>query len=77
MLFMTCPIPLFIWTYYSCLLPWSCWTRKYPAFENSIDSDQLANWSESAQFVIKYVNIYKQPGSSNLIDWKLEVGEAS
>ena len=30
-------------------------------------------------FVIKYryVNLYQQPGSSNLIGWKLEVGRAS
>ena len=36
-----------------------------------------ANWSESALFVIKYVNLYQQPGSSNLIGRKLEVGVAS
>ena len=36
-----------------------------------------ANWSGSALFVIKYVNLYQQPGSSNLIGWKLEVGVAS
>ena len=32
----------------------------YPAFANSVDPDQLASseadWSESALFVIKYVN---------------------
>ena len=28
-------------------------------------------------FVIKYVNFYQNLGSSNLIDWKLEVGVAS
>ena len=48
---------------------------------NSIDPDQLAskeaNWSGSALFVIKYVNFYQKPGSSNLIGWKLEVGMAS
>ena len=37
-------------------------------------SVEEANWSGSAQFVIQYVNLYQQPGSSNLIGWKLEVG---
>ena len=59
----------------------SCWTRIYPAFENSVDPDQLAsgeaNWSGSALFAIKYVNFYQQSGSSNLTGWKLEVGMAS
>ena len=43
----------------------------------SVDSDQLA--SESTLFVIKhvYVNLYQEPGSSNLIGWKLQVGMAS
>ena len=36
-----------------------------------------ANWSGSALFAIKYVNLYQQFGSSNLIGWKLEVGIAS
>ena len=36
-----------------------------------------ANWSGSAQFVIKNVNFYQKHGSSNLIGWKLEVGLAS
>ena len=51
----------------------------YPAFENSVDPDQLAsaNWSASALFVIKYVTLYQKPGSSNLTGWKLEVGMAS
>ena len=52
-----------------------------PAFANSVDPDQLAseeaNWSGSALFVTKYVNLYQQPGSSNLIDWKLDDGMAS
>ena len=38
---------------------------------NSVDPDQLAsseaNWSISTLFVIKYVNFYQKPGSSNLI----------
>ena len=58
-----------------------CWTRIYPAFANSVDPDQLvseeASWSGSALFVIKYLNLYEQLGSSNLIGWKLEVGVAS
>ena len=46
----------------------------------TIDPDQLAseeaNWSESALFAIKYVNLYQQSGSNNLIGWKLEMGMA-
>ena len=48
-----------------------------PVLANSVDPDQLAceeaNWSGSGLFVIKYVNFYQKPGSSNLIGWKLEV----
>ena len=55
-------------------------TMTFPVLANSIDPDQLAseeaNWSESALFVIKYVNFYQKLGSSNLIGWKLEVGVA-
>ena len=36
-----------------------------------------ANWSESTLFVIKYVNLNQQPGSSTLIGLELEVGVAS
>ena len=58
------------------LLIWIC-----PAFANSVDPDQLAseeaNWSGSALFAIKYVNLYQQSGSSNPIGWKLEMGVAS
>ena len=36
-----------------------------------------SNWSGSALFAIKYVTLYQHPASSNLIDWKLEVGMAS
>ena len=47
----------------------------------NVDLDQLAseeaNRSESALIVIKYENFYQNPGSSNLIGWKLEVGMAS
>ena len=53
----------------------------YPAFANSVDPDQLAseeaNWSGSALFAIKYLNLYQQSGSSDLIGWKLEMGVAS
>ena len=59
----------------------SCWTQICPAFANSADPDQLAseeaNWSGSALFVIQYMNLYQQPGSSTLIGWQLEVGVAS
>ena len=51
-----------------------------PVLANSVDPDQLAsedNWSWSALFVIKYVNFYQKPGSSNLIGWNLELGVAS
>ena len=52
-----------------------------PLLANSVDPYQLAseeaNWSGSALFVIKYVNFYQKPGSSNVIGWKLEVGVAS
>ena len=51
-----------------------------PCLSNSVDLDQLAsseaNWSGSALFVIKYMNFYHNPGSNNLIGWKLEVGVA-
>ena len=53
----------------------------YPAFANSVDPDQLAseesNWSGSALFAIKYVNLWQQSSSNKLIGWKLEVGVAS
>ena len=52
-----------------------------PVLADSVDPDQLAseeaNWSRAALFVIKYVNFYQKPGSSNLIGWKLEMGVAS
>ena len=45
--------------------------RTYPVLANSVDPDQLdseeAKWSGSALFVIKYVNFYQNPRSSNLI----------
>ena len=65
----------------NCSYPLSYLTRICPAFANSVDPDQLAsseaNWSGSALFAIKYVNLYQQSGSSNLIGWKLEMGVAS
>ena len=52
-----------------------------PVFANSVDLDHLAseeaNWSGSALFAIKYVNLYQQSRSSNLIGWKLGMGVAS
>ena len=54
---------------------------RYIVHLQTVDSDQLAaeevNWSGSALFAIKYVNLYQQSGSSNLIGWKLEMGMAS
>ena len=47
----------------------------FPAFANNVESE--ANWSESALFVIQYVNLYQQSGLSNLIGWQLERGMAS
>ena len=70
-------------------LVWNILTSRYPSLlnttcpvlTNNVDPDQLAseeaNWCGSALFVIKYVNFYQKPGSSNLIGWKLEVGQAS
>ena len=52
----------------------NCWTQICPTFANSAEE---ANWSRSALFAIKYVNLYQQCGSSNLIGWKLKVGVAS
>ena len=51
-----------------------------PAFANSADPDQLASEKPTdldLQFVIKYVNFYQKPRSSNVIGWKLEMGVAS
>ena len=60
----------------------SSWTTICSAFTNSADPDQLAseeaNRSGSALFIIKlHVNLYKQPGSSNLIGWKFKEGGLS
>ena len=42
----------------------------YPAFANSVDQDQLAseeaNWSGSALFVVKNVNLYQQHKSNKI-----------
>ena len=46
-----------------------------PAIPWLIPSEE-ANWSGSVLFGIKYMNLYQQPGSSNMIGWKLEVGVA-
>ena len=62
-------------------LPLSCWTRICPVFAKSVAPDQSAsdesNWSGSAPFVIQYLNLYQQPGSSNLIGLRLAMGAAS
>ena len=68
--------------YHDITIQWilSC-HKNDPVFANSVDPDQLAsseaNWSGSALFFMKYVNLYQQVGSSNLIGWKLEMGMAS
>ena len=59
-----------------------CWTWICLTFANSVHPDQLAseeeaNWSASALFAIKYVSLYQQSGSRDLIGWKLEVGVAA
>ena len=58
-----------------------CSVKKYAGKQDTKrakrkDSEE-ANWSGSALFVIKYVNFYQKPRTSNLIGWKLEVGMAS
>ena len=54
--------------------------RIYPTFANSVDPDQLAskeaNWSGSALFAIKYMNLW-QFQLKKAIDWILVVGVAS
>ena len=56
-------------------LPQSVWivllNPDIPCFANSVDPDQLVNWSGSALFVIQYVNLYQQSGLSNMIGWQL------
>ena len=49
----------------------------YPVLANSADPEQSANWSGFALFIIKYVNLHQQSGSSILIGLKLEIGVAS
>ena len=54
--------------------PLSCWTWMYctlPLQTVYIQISWLLNW------IIQYVNLYQQSGSSNLICWKLEMGVAS
>ena len=69
------------WSYFRVVLTLFLLNTIGSVLANSVDPDQLAseeaNWSGSALFVIKYVNFYQKPGSSNLIGWKLEVGVAS
>ena len=54
----------------------SCWTQIHLVFANSVDPDQLANWSGSALFGIKYMNLYQQPGSSYLIGCGISISSA-
>ena len=58
----------------------SYWTQIFSAFANTVDPDQLAseeaNWSGSALFAIKYVNLNQESGLSNVIGWQLEMGVA-
>ena len=42
---------IYVWHH----LTLSCWTQIYPAFAKNVNLDQLANWSGSALFDIKYV----------------------
>ena len=68
------------WSILFLILTFLLLNMTYPVLANSVDLDQLASeaiWSGSALFVIKYVNFYQKPASSNLIGWKLEVGVAS
>ena len=45
----------------------------YATIANTVDPNQLAsseaNWSGYALFVLKYVNLYQQLGSTNLTGW--------
>ena len=52
-------------------LDMSCLYKQYRS-----RSEEEANWSGSPLFIIKYVNLYQQHRSSNMNDWKLEVGVA-
>ena len=65
------PVKFFKFSVKSLFKPLSCWSRIYPAFANNVDPDQLAseeaNWSGSTLFVMQYMNLYKQSGSSNLV----------
>ena len=38
---------------------------------------QCISRSGSALFAIKYVDLYQQPGSGNMIGWNLDMGVAS
>ena len=65
----------------SCLSTWKCINPSFaehdmPCLRKQCRSKE-ANWSGSALSVIKYVNFYQKPGSSNLTGWKLEVGVVS
>ena len=40
-------------------------------------ASEETNWSGSALFAIKYMNLKQQSESSNMTGWKIEVGVAS
>ena len=44
---------------------------------SKLGGSRSVGFFRSALFVIKYVNFYQKPRSSNLIGWKLEAGLAS
>ena len=52
-----------------------CRSRSVGFWRSQLSEEAI--WSGSALFAIKYVILYQQPRSSNLIGWKLEVGVAS
>ena len=54
---------MFLWRNKNLIYPCPA-DPSYTAFANCVDPDQLA--SEEALFAIKHVNLYQQPGSSNL-----------
>ena len=80
-LFQPKSINIFLFLHQNIILTLLLLNTTCPVLANSADTDQLAskeaNWSRSVLFVIKYVNFYRKPRSSNLIGWKLEVGKAS
>ena len=65
---------------YFFILSWQQSENYQIIFNSSLvehDMPCLSKQCRSRSVVIKYVNFYQKPGSSNLIGWKLEVGVAS